>query len=172
MDAPDAATFFGLVLLGATCGLLAVVFTPKARVSIAGSGLVLAAMVAVGASLGSLYMSEVANFVPCELCWFQRVAMYPMAILLPMAAVRGGRHMLRYALVLSGVGLAISTYHVQLQLFPDQSSFCDAINPCSGRWVEAFGWMTIPQMAWLSFALIAVIAAVSLSSDKTQELQR
>jgi disulfide bond formation protein DsbB len=123
--------------------------------------------VATGATLGSLYFSESAGFVPCELCWFQRIAMYPLAIILGVAVMRRDRTVLPYALTLSVIGLGISAYHVQLQLFPEQSSFCEATNPCSGRWVEAFGWLTIPQMAGLSFALIALLASLAiLAPDK------
>jgi disulfide bond formation protein DsbB len=126
------------------------------------AALPLAAAVAVGATAGSLYFSESAGFVPCELCWFQRIAMYPMSVILVLAALRRDRSVLPYALALSVIGLGISAYHIQLQLFPDQGSFCDATNPCTGRWVEAFGWMTIPQMAGLSFALIASLSALAI----------
>lgn len=161
------ATFFGLILLGGAAGLILAVSRSQYRSSIAESAVPLAAAVATGATLGSLYFSESAGFVPCELCWFQRIAMYPLAIILGVAVMRRDRTVLPYALTLSVIGLGISAYHVQLQLFPEQSSFCEAANPCSGRWVEAFGWLTIPQMAGVSFALIALLASLAiLTPDK------
>lgn len=154
MDAPTVATFFGLLLLGGLAGLGAAWLHPGVRATVGESRLTIAATVAVGATLGSLWFSERAGYVPCELCWYQRFAMYPLGVLLAVAAWRGLPQIRRIALPLAVGGLAVSAYHVQLQLFPDQGSFCDASNPCSGRWVEAFGWMTIPQMAGIAFVLV------------------
>ena len=120
-----------------------------------------AAIVAVAATGGSLWFSESAGFLPCELCWYQRIAMYPLAVLLTMAAIRRESTIGPYALVLAGVGAAISAYHVFIQQFPEQSSFCEVSNPCSAAWVEALGWMTIPQMAGLSFLLIIGLLTLS-----------
>lgn len=170
MDSRTVAAFFALLLVGGLVGLVAAVAVPSARRQLAGSAAALAAVVAVGATLGSLYLSEVAHFVPCELCWYQRIAMYPLAVILPIAAVRRDRAVLPYGLVLALGGLAVSAYHVQLQLFPDQSSVCDVTNPCTSRWVEAFGWMTIPQMAGLSFVLVAGLLTLALSVT-TQEVE-
>lgn len=159
MDPRDVATFFGLILLGGAIGTIVALARPATRSQLRRAAVPLGALVAAGAMAGSLYFSESAGYIPCELCWFQRIAMYPLAILLAIAAVRRDRSILPYATVLASLGLLVSAYHIQLQLWPDQSSFCDVTNPCSGRWVEAFGWMTIPQMAGLSFAMIAVITA-------------
>jgi disulfide bond formation protein DsbB len=162
VDPQEVATFFGVMLLGAAVGTAMAASRPSTRSALTEAALPLAAAVAVGATAGSLYFSESAGFVPCELCWFQRIAMYPMSVILVLAALRRDRSVLPYALALSVIGLGISAYHIQLQLFPDQGSFCDATNPCTGRWVEAFGWMTIPQMAGLSFALIASLSALAI----------
>ncbi len=167
MDADQAATFFGVMLFGGAAGTAIAAIGAETRQQLVAAALPIAALVAAGAMAGSLYFSESAGFVPCELCWYQRIAMYPLALLLPLAALRRDRSVLPYALLLSGGGLAISLYHVQLQLFPEQSSFCDVTNPCSARWVEAFGWLTIPQMAGSSFALVGVLTALSLfASDR------
>jgi disulfide bond formation protein DsbB len=162
VDPLEVATFFGVMLLGAAAGTTVAAIRPSTRSALTEAALPLAAAVAVGATAGSLYFSESAGFVPCELCWFQRIAMYPMSVILVLAALRRDRSVLPYALALSVIGLGISAYHIQLQLFPDQGSFCDATNPCTARWVEAFGWMTIPQMAGLSFALIASLSALAI----------
>ena len=164
MDATQVTTFFGLILIGATIGMLVALTQASLRRSLAESATELVAIVAVGATLGSLYLSEVANFVPCELCWFQRIAMYPIALIGTIAALRRDRAILPYTLALSLLGLGVSIYHIQLQHFPDQSSFCEVANPCTSQWVEAFGWMTIPQMAGISFALIATISALAIRS--------
>ena len=161
MSPDEVANFFGLMLLGGVVGLVALAARPGTRAALADAGLGLVATVAAGATLGSLYFSERAGFVPCELCWFQRIAMYPLAVILTIAAVRNDDRIGVYALPLAGAGLAVAIYHVQLQWFPDQSSFCEVTNPCSGRWVEAFGWMTIPQMAGISFTLVIGLLVAS-----------
>jgi disulfide bond formation protein DsbB len=87
--------------------------------------------------------------------------MYPLAALAVVAAVRRDRSILRYLAALSAAGFLGSAYHIGIQRFPDQSTFCDVANPCSSRWVEAFDWTTIPTMAALSFALIFALAGHS-----------
>ena len=117
----------------------------------------LAAMIATGATLGSLYFSEFRNYVPCEYCWYQRIAMYPLALILLIAAIRRDKNIIPYALTLSLAGFAISIYHYQLQLFPDQSSSCGLDASCTYRWIEVFGFVTIPFLALISFAFISMI---------------
>ncbi len=125
------------------------------------SALPLAAGVATVATLGSLYFSEVAGYTPCLLCWYQRIAMYPLALVLLIATVRNDRDVRPYALPLAGIGAAIAAYHYQLQVFPDQSAVsCDASAPCTARFLNEFGYITIPMLALTAFA--AVIALLLL----------
>ena len=161
MDAAAAADFFAVVLLAAAVATVAATISPTLRPAIVDVAPQLAAAVAIGATVGSLYFSERAGFIPCELCWYQRIAMYPLAVILAIAAFRRDRGIAPYGLPLAVTGLAISAYHVQLQLFPDQASFCDVANPCGGRWVEALGWMTIPMMAGTSFALVIALTIIA-----------
>ena len=117
----------------------------------------LATIIAVGATFGSLYFSEIRNFVPCEYCWYQRIAMYPLALILLIATIRRDKNIIPYALSLSLSGLALSVYHYQLQLFPEQSSSCGLDASCTYRWIEVFGFITIPLLALTSFAFISMI---------------
>ena len=117
----------------------------------------LATLIAIGATFGSLYFSEIRNFVPCEYCWYQRIAMYPLALVLLIATIRRDKNIIPYALTLSLVGFGISAYHYQLQLFPDQSSSCGLDASCTYRWIEVFGFVTIPFLALTSFAFISMI---------------
>ena len=169
MDSQVVADFFGILLIGGAVAALVAATRPQFRRSMVDAVLPLTAAVATGAMAGSLYFSEVADFVPCELCWFQRIAMYPLAVILIIAAARSDRSVVPYALVVSGIGLAISLYHIQLQLLPDQGSFCDAVAPCSAKWVEGLGFLTIPQMAALSFALIAGLSALTVRSPSKED---
>ena len=127
----------------------------------------LATMIAVGATFGSLYFSEIRNFVPCEYCWYQRIAMYPLALILLIATIRRDKNIIPYALSLSLSGLALSVYHYQLQLFPEQSSSCGLDASCTYRWIEVFGFITIPLLALTSFAFISMILIATPRPWKT-----
>ena len=154
MNAQDVASVFAVVLFLGALATFAGWFHPHFREQYREWSLRLAAAVAVGATAGSLYFSEIADFVPCEMCWVQRIFMYPLAVILPIAAVRRQREIALYGIALAVIGLGFSIYHVQLQIWPNQSTSCDPFNPCSGKYVEALGFATIPQMAGLSFILV------------------
>lgn len=150
-----------LILGGVVVRLVAPRALQSIRDAIAGTGLTLGAGVALIATAGSLWFSEGAHFPPCELCWYQRIAMYPLAVILPLAAWRGDRGARTYALALAGLGLAVSAWHNLVETVPSLSGdSCDPTNPCTIRWVEAFGFWTIPRMAFVAFSLI--IAALLL----------
>jgi disulfide bond formation protein DsbB len=126
------------------------------------SALTLGAVIAIVATAGSLYLSEVAHFTPCRLCWYQRIGMYPLALLLPIAAIRRDRRVWPYPLALALGVLPISIYHVLLEHFPSlETGACDVSNPCSIVWVRHFGFVTIPYMAASGFAAIAVLMCIA-----------
>jgi disulfide bond formation protein DsbB len=121
----------------------------------------LALVVALVATLGSLYLSEVAHFLPCKLCWYQRIAMYPIALLLGVAVARRDLAVRPYALALALTGLPISVYHYLVERFPGlEATGCDPANPCSIVWVWRFHYISIPLMAASAFALIAALLLV------------
>lgn len=123
-----------------------------------------AALVAVTCTVGSLYLSEVAGFLPCRLCWVQRAFMYPAAILLVAAVVTGRRRFGTIAAVLALVGLPVSLFHRLEQITGELGGVCEAANPCSGKWIEHFGFITIPTMAAVGFVGILVFVGLSRSS--------
>jgi disulfide bond formation protein DsbB len=141
-------------------------------VDLAPSATAMAAIVALVAMAGSLYLSEVAHFIPCRLCWYQRVAMYPLGPILALAAWRGRRRahpasIAAFAIVVAAVGAAISTYHVVLERYPTlESSVCDPKNPCTLIWVRRFGYLTIPGMALSGFLLIIMLLLVARSAPQ------
>ena len=125
------------------------------------AALTVASGVAIVAMLGSLYFSEVADFPPCRLCWYQSIGMYPLAVILPIAALRRDRLVRWYALPLAIGGGLVSIYHVLVERFPSlESGACELANPCSIIWVERFGYLTIPAMALTAFVLIALLLAL------------
>jgi disulfide bond formation protein DsbB len=120
--------------------------------------LVLGFIVAAISMSGSLYFSEAAHFTPCKLCWYQRIAMYPLVPLLGVAAWRRDDGIRPYAATLATLGAAVSAYHVLLERAPSlESGACDVTNPCTIIWVRRFGYLTIPTMALSAFALIVTL---------------
>jgi len=115
-----------------------------------------ALIVATLATVGSLYFSEVAHFEPCRLCWFQRIAMYPLVAILGVALVTGDRGVWRYGLVLASVGAVIATWHYAIEWVPSLGTgACDAAMPCSVVWFREFGFVSLPYLALSAFLLIA-----------------
>lgn len=109
---------------------------------------------------GSLYYSQVAGFVPCVLCWYQRIAMYPLVLLLGVGLVRPDGSASRYGLPLSVVGLGIALYHVAIQFQPAlETNVCDVGVPCTARYLSVYGFVSIPVMAAGGFLLISGILA-------------
>lgn len=134
-------------------------------------GRVSAWLIAVIATAGSLWFSEVGGFPPCELCWYQRIAMYPLVVVLGIRALRpGGSRDLRIAgLVLVALGLAVNLWHVALETFPSlDTGSCSADVPCTVRWVEGLGFFTIPRLATVAFGLIGL----ALLLDRTDRRRR
>ncbi len=133
------------------------------RNALAGSELWLAFVVALVATLGSLFFSEVAHFVPCKLCWFQRIAMYPL-VLLAWPAWVDDRRGARYFLPLPLVGLGIALWHILVERgVVEETRSCEISAPggCSVKWIEELGYVTIPTLAATAFALVAVLLVLS-----------
>lgn len=125
-----------------------------------GQGLALCALVAGVATAGSLYLSEGGHLVPCRLCWYQRTMMYPLAVILIIAAFRRDWSIRPYAATLAGIGAVVSTWHVLVEWFPDLegATSCDPTNPCSALPLPRYlGYLSIPTMAGSAFLLIAVV---------------
>jgi disulfide bond formation protein DsbB len=133
-------------------------------------GLPLAALVAVVAMAGSLYLSEGAHLVPCKLCWYQRCAMYPLAVILVVAVVRRDWSVRPYALVLGTIGPVISTYHYLIERFPslEVGASCDPTNPCTVTLVWKFHFVSIPFMALSAFALVSTLLLVARPPDPSE----
>lgn len=118
--------------------------------------LYLAWVVSLVATFGSLFLSEVMGFAPCKLCWFQRIFMYPMVLLLGMACYHNDRKIIKYVLPLSVIGGLFSLYHYGEQKIPGMAKLlpCTSGVPCSEDYLDWFGFITIPLMALIAFVLI------------------
>ena len=136
--------------------------------AVAPSALSLAAVVAAVCTAGSLYLSEVAEFTPCKLCWYQRYAMYPLVPILGLAAWKGLTRLRPYAFALATIGSMISVYHILVERgIVKESASCDPTNPCSLIWVKRLGYLTIPTMALSGFLLILTLLAVSWARNRS-----
>ena len=118
-------------------------------------------LIALGATLGSLYYSEVAGYPPCTLCWYQRIAIYPQVVVLGVAAWRRDREVWRTSVPLALIGIVFSVWHIVIEQVPSLAGPCDPSNPCTILWVEEFGFLTIPTMALVTGA--ALIASTLLA---------
>ncbi|SDJ92786.1 disulfide bond formation protein DsbB [Halovenus aranensis] len=111
-------------------------------------------VVAVVATLGSLYFSEVANYLPCELCWYQRILMYPLVVVLGVAAYEGNAGVWKTGLPLSVLGLGVAGYHTVIQFAPDTVSSTCTVGGCTGTVWRGLGVFTIPRLSLVAFALV------------------
>ncbi len=120
------------------------------------------------AMFGSLYFSEIRQFEPCELCWYQRILMYPMVVTLGIAIVKKDYKISLYSLVLSAIGGCISLFHYSIQKFSfiaDIGPACGRV-PCTGQYINWFGFITIPFLALIAFIIIFVCSLLILKKSK------
>ncbi|MCL4110550.1 UNVERIFIED_CONTAM: hypothetical protein GTU68_035524 [Idotea baltica] len=177
MGTDQVSVFFALLAflaLGVGLGALAVVAFGKAEKlrPVADVLLPLAFVVALTATLGSLYYSNVANFRPCRLCWWQRIMMYPMVPVLGIATFRKDVMGAWYALPLALGGLGYGLYHTQLRWWPDDSGSCDIDAPCSAIWVDTWGFVSIPFMATCGFIAITGLLVARLKLARVAPIQQ
>lgn len=137
------------------------------RADLRRASLGLAWLIATVSMLGSLYLSEVAKFFPCKLCWYQRICMYPLALILGIAALRRDRGVRVYVLPLAGIGAVVAAYHSWIQAFPPAggSSFCTTDAPCTERYVWEFGFVSIPLMALSGFLFVITMMLLARGDD-------
>lgn len=120
-------------------------------------------VMALVATLGSLYYSEIAGFEPCKYCWFQRILMYPLTIIMYIAIRIKDKYVSRYVLPISGVGTLLAGYHYLTQLgwLPSTCVATGYSVGCAKIFVMTFGYITIPMMSFTAFLLIFVLQIIS-----------
>lgn len=110
------------------------------------------------ATAGSLFFSEVLGYIPCDLCWIQRIFMYPIVIISTVALLKKNINMSYPILFLSGIGMLFSIYHYSLQKVPllqDAGGICGQV-PCNLQYINYFGFITIPFLAGTAFIVIFI----------------
>lgn len=173
------STFVALLALVALAAAVGLGVYRMVRGQAAGSllgdkGIWLAWIVALVATIGSLIFSEVIHFEPCRYCWFQRIAMYPLAVILLVGAIRREFQVKYYALPLALLGLAMSAYHYLIQTFPSiegGGGSCGAV-PCTSKYVDIFGFISIPFMAGCGFIVIAILLGFYVNKNNFEQEQQ
>ena len=181
MDTETAQLFVGLLTIAAGFGALTLVVlrvlaaagnddASRLGSSVSESGVWLAWLVALGATLGSLYFSEVADFTPCRLCWFQRIAMYPLAVVLLVGAIRKDLNVRWYAAPLAAIGVAISGWHSLIEWRPAlDNGACEFQGPsCTFIWFREFG-LSLANMALIGFLTILILLLVRFPARLTND---
>ncbi|MFD1017772.1 disulfide oxidoreductase [Thalassobacillus hwangdonensis] len=122
------------------------------------------------ATLGSLFFSEVYHYVPCELCWYQRILMYPLVVIYGLTLWKKDLSIALPGLVLSGIGTLVSIYHYSLQKIPawgEVGASCGTV-PCNAEYVNYFGFITIPFLALTAFIVIFITHLIMIRKQRRQ----
>ena len=116
-------------------------------------------------TLGSLFFSEVMDFAPCSLCWYQRIFMYPLVIVLGIGLLPFDPKVVRYGLPLAVGGWLAALYHTLLYegIIPESLAPCSKGVSCSEEYIELLGFLSIPALSLLAFtAMVAALVALRL----------
>lgn len=158
-----------LIGLGVLASLVALVSRPAREAladladGIARPALWIAFVLVALATAGSLFYSEHAHFIPCRLCWYQRIAMYPLVVLLLGAALRRDvRGAALYGAPLALAGAIVATYHIYIEYHPEsETPGCKIGAPCTTRWIDEYGYITIPVLAITVFVAVLGLLAIA-----------
>jgi disulfide bond formation protein DsbB len=126
-------------------------------------------LLATVSTLGALFFGEVMKVPTCVLCWYQRIFMFPLAIILPLALFPFDGRIVRYTLPLAVAGWGFALFHVLLVAgyIPEEVQPCTQGVPCSETYFALFGFVTIPLLALAAFSIIiALLAAAHFQARK------
>lgn len=120
-------------------------------------------IISISATLGSLFFSLVMHLPPCDLCWYQRIALYPMVVILGIGFVRKDKGSILYALPLLVAGWIIAAWHNLLyyKIVPDTLAPCSSGVSCTTKYLEWFGFVTIPLLSLAAFTIIIILLALA-----------
>ena len=136
----------------------------SARAPEAAWALVFGCWVVAGAStLGALFFSEVMELPPCVLCWYQRIFMFPLVILLPLGLFPFDPRIVRYALPLAVGGWLVAAFHLLLiaGIIPESMKPCTQGVPCADVQIQWLGFVTIPLLSFVAFSTICALAVAA-----------
>ncbi len=128
----------------------------------------LAFLIALAALLGSLYYSESAHYVPCEYCWYQRIGIYPLSLILFVAMITRDRSVKKYVLPMTLIISCVSIWHILVQRVSglEKVTACKMGTPCSSLYLNELGFISIPVMALTAALTIAFLMLVLKRKEK------
>lgn len=120
-------------------------------------------VVATAATLGALFFSEVLDVPPCVLCWYQRIFMFPLVLLIPVGLFPFDARVVRYALALALPGAAVAVFHllVVAGIVPERVTPCTRGVPCAESAIEGFGFVSIPMLSAAAFTLVTLLLVIA-----------
>ncbi len=125
-------------------------------------------LISIIATLGSLFFSEVMEFPPCTLCWYQRIMMYPLVLILFVGLFPLDKTVFRYATPLVVVGFFFAVYHnlLHFKIIPESASPCSQGVACSTKYIDIFGFITIPMLSFVSFSVITILLYIIKNKEE------
>lgn len=116
----------------------------------------------MAAMIGSLYFSEVLKLPPCVLCWYQRILIYPLVVIIPVGILALDKNIYKYILSLTIPGMFVAFYHylLYIKVLPDSIAPCSNGVSCTTRLIEWFGFVNIPLLSLLSFLFITLLMLI------------
>jgi disulfide bond formation protein DsbB len=128
----------------------------------------LAFLVSLVATLGSLFFSQIMNFIPCSLCWYQRIFMYPLVFLFLINLLFPDDKIFKYSFPLVFIGWSISIYHnlLMYKIIPEDLSPCVQGIPCSTVYINWLGFITIPLLSFFAYTIILILLIILKKGNK------
>jgi disulfide bond formation protein DsbB len=122
----------------------------------------LAFLMSLVATLGSLFFSQIMNFIPCSLCWYQRIFMYPLVFLFLINLLFPDDKIFKYSFPLVLIGWSISIYHnlLMYKIIPEDLSPCVQGVPCSTVYINWLGFITIPLLSFFAYTIILILLII------------
>jgi len=128
-------------------------------------------LIASVATLGSLFFSEIMQFVPCSMCWYQRIFMYPLVVIFLINLLFPDDKVFKYAFGIVLVGLFFAIYHNLLMfgIIPESVVPCVQGVPCSTEYIDWFGFITIPFLSLVSYSLLFILLIIGKKGNKNEK---
>lgn len=125
-------------------------------------------IIALIATLGALFLSEIMGLVPCELCWYQRIFMFPLVFVLAVGLATSDTQVFKYALPLVAAGWLVAAYHnlLYVGVIPEALQPCGAGPSCAKADLNLFGFISIPLLSLVAFTTLAVLLIVKKGPQK------
>jgi disulfide bond formation protein DsbB len=125
-------------------------------------------LIASIATIGSLFFSEIMHFVPCSMCWYQRIFMYPLVLIFLVNLLYPDDKVFKYTITLVMIGLFFSIYHnlLMFDIIPESIVPCVSGVPCSTEYINWFGFITIPLLSFIAYFMLFILLILGNKNEK------